>query len=88
MGRVDDGYIAQISHEELEKTMDRHYGSRMNTLRVGETATVLSDGYDFREDIQQACKAMVDSINTFKRVQSSLFNLAEIIAHLPTEDES
>lgn len=81
IGECSNGYIVEVSHTELEKVTDKYYG-HLPHLRVGGELD-LGQGYDFRYDIRQACKSMVEAMERFGRVQDSLFNFAKVVGHIP-----
>jgi hypothetical protein len=78
-------YIAVVEHTELEKLTDKYYG-KLTKLSVGATLN-LGAGYDFRSDIQQACKSMVDADANFDRARKTLHKFAVMVASLPAAEE-
>lgn len=77
-----DTYLAEISHTELEKVADKYYG-KLEPLRVGSEFN-LGAGYDFRQNIQSACRDMVDASKSFGTAQASMVRFAVMVAGLPS----
>jgi len=83
IGIAKDGlYLATVSHTELEKVADKYYG-KLKPLRVGEEFN-LGAGYDFRQNIQSACREMVDASKSFGTAQASMTRFAVMVAGLPS----
>lgn len=80
-------FIAEISKAEIEKIFDQYYGKLNFKLEVG-TEISLSTGYNFRADIQKACKEMVDAMNAFEQAQLTLRNFAMMVTELPNDPKS
>lgn len=64
IGKTDNGYIAEISHIELEKSADKYYG-KLEKLKVGDNYD-LGKGYDFRNDLRRASDAMTDASKAYQ----------------------
>lgn len=78
IGKVDhDTYLAEVTHTELEKLANKYYG-RMDRLEVGEQVN-LGAGYDFRKDITDACRSMVEAMGRFERARDSLLGFAQMV---------
>lgn len=76
-----DTYLVEVSHTELEKVADKYYG-KLPELRVGQEFNI-GAGYDFRRDIQSACRGMVDASTSFGTARESLMRFAVMVAGLP-----
>ena len=86
LGEGEGGnYICEISHTEFEKVFNKYYGD-LRKLSVGDEFN-LGNGYDFRRDIQDVCKQMTDTIDSFRQVQDSLFAFAKVVGNI-TESAS
>ena len=82
IGKADrDTYLVEVSHTELEKVADKYYG-KLPELRVGQEFNI-GAGYDFRRDIQSACRGMVDASKSFGTARESLMRFAVMVAGLP-----
>lgn len=82
IGKADrDTYLVEVSHTELEKVADKYYG-KLPELRVGQEFNI-GAGYDFRRDIQSACRGMVDASTSFGTARESLMRFAVMVAGLP-----
>lgn len=79
------GYIAEISHTELEKVANKYYG-KLPDLKVGSEMD-LGAGYNFCREIQSACKEMEDAVKQFHQAQSTMMKFAVMVGRLPTEPE-
>lgn len=53
-------YIAEISHDELEKFMNKYYGN-MKGLQVGSELD-LGKGYDFLRETREVCSSVKDIV--------------------------
>jgi len=60
---------------------DKYYG-KLPELRVGQEFNI-GAGYDFRRDIQSACRGMVDASTSFGTARESLMRFAVMVAGLP-----
>lgn len=85
IGLADSGYIAFVSHAELEKVVDRYYG-KLDALKVGSEMH-LGDGHNFRGEIRDACRKMIDASEEFKRAQNMMLKFAAMVSALPAESE-
>lgn len=82
IGKADrDTYLVEVSHTELEKVADKYYG-KLPEFRVGQEFNI-GAGYDFRRDIQSACRGMVDASTSFGTARESLMRFAVMVAGLP-----
>jgi hypothetical protein len=81
IGTTSHGYICNVSHDELEKLVDKYYG-KLKRLEVGSKMD-LGAGYDFRSQIQSACRGMVDASKGFSAAQSSMMRFAVMVSQLP-----
>jgi hypothetical protein len=76
-------FIATVSRTELEKFYDNLHGRPGKELALPLTKIGceydLSAGYDFRRDVQQACKQMTDAMAQFKRAQDSMTRFAALL---------
>ena len=82
IGKADrDTYLVEVSHTELEKVADKYYG-KLPELSVGQEFNI-GAGYDFRRDIQSACRGMVDASTSFGTARESLMRFAVMVAGLP-----
>lgn len=80
-------YIATVSHSELQKLSNRYYnGSELPYLKIGDVMD-LSAGYNFRDDIQRACKRMEEAAKEFHNAQSTMLKFAVMVGQLPKESE-
>jgi len=83
IGLSGSDYICQIGHTELEKLTDKYYGN-LDRLGVGAEMN-LGAGYDFRSDIQKACKGMVDAQKSFDASRATMMKFAVMVTSLPEE---
>lgn len=74
-------YIAEVSHDEVEKVFDKYYGN-LKRLQAGDEVN-LGAGYDYRSSIKGACKEMVDASRQFGSSQKSLMQFALMVSGLP-----
>lgn len=78
IGIVDSrNYLVQVSHTELEKVSAKYFGE-MAVLKVGDTMDI-SEGYDFREDIKQSCRKMVEACESFDAKRATLLKFANMV---------
>lgn len=79
LGKVSGGYIAEISHREIEKVADRYYSdTKIKELNIGQEYPI-SQGYDFRGDIRESCQQMTQAMEVFARCQESLRAFAAMV---------
>jgi len=83
LARVGNGYIAQVSHVELEKVLDRYYG-KLQQLEPQEEIN-LGQGYDFRSDIKQVCEKMIEAEKSFGQARQTLYNFAQAMTMMNEE---
>ena len=74
-------YLAIINHTELEKLTDKYYG-QLSALKVGDSMD-LGAGYNFRGDIQSACRAMQDASKAFAKAQATMLAFSVMVSQLP-----
>lgn len=87
IGRVNgDTYLAQVTHTELEQAADLYYG-KLPKLEVGATVD-LAAGYNYRAEIREACRSMVEASERFERAQRTLLAFARMVCDLPEPAES
>lgn len=82
---ADGNYIAEVTHTEVEKVFDKYYG-KLDKLKPGQSIA-LDKGYDFRSEIQSACKGMTDANKNFGRAAETLQKFAIMVGQLPVEPE-
>lgn len=89
IGKDERGnYIAVVTHSELQKVCDKYYGrEELKELKIGEEFD-LGAGYNFRNQIQSACKAMVDASSRFGECQKALFAFSQMVNKLPLDAEA
>lgn len=81
IGKVnDETYLAEVSHKEIEKVLDKFYG-KLQKIGVGEIIN-LSDGYDFRTDIKAACSEMAKATKQFEKSQAALLKFALMVGDI------
>jgi hypothetical protein len=81
-------YIAEVSHEELQKLTDKYYGkSELPELKVGDELNI-GAGYDFRGDIREACKKMAEAMQAFNDRRATMSRFAALVAQLPVESDA
>lgn len=82
IGKVNgDTYLAQVTHTELEKAADLYYG-KLPKLDVGAVVD-LAAGHDYRDEIREACRSMVEASKRFERAQRTLLDFARMVCDLP-----
>ena len=74
-------YIAIVNHAELERLTDKYYG-KLSALKVGDSMD-LGAGYNFRGDIQSACRAMQDASKAFAKAQATMLAFSVMVSQLP-----
>jgi hypothetical protein len=77
IGEAGDGYIAVVSHTELEKATDKYYGN-LKRLRVGDVFD-LSQAYDFHTAIAGLCNQMVSSMSRFEQTKDTLLRFGVLV---------
>lgn len=70
-------YIAIVTHTEVEKCANKHY-NRLDKLKVGSEFDI-GAGYNFANQIESACKSMLDAQMTFDKAQSTLTAFANMV---------
>lgn len=76
-------YIAIVTHVELEKLTNQYYGN-LSALKVGDSMD-LGAGYNFRNEIQSACKGMTDASKSFANAQTTMLKFAVMVGQLPDD---
>lgn len=71
-------YLCEVSHEELEKFMDKYYG-KLDRLSVGHELN-LGQGYDFAGRIEDACRRMEEAMKAFDNAQKVMTAYALAVA--------
>lgn len=66
----DSRYLCEVSHDEIEKSLDQYYGN-MGKLSVGQELN-LGQGYDFAVRIESACKKMSEAMAEFDRARATM----------------
>ncbi|MES2910576.1 MAG: hypothetical protein V4718_04260 [Pseudomonadota bacterium] len=85
MGASHGEYIVTVTHAELSKLSERYYGPKeLPLLKVGQEMD-LGAGYDFRNDIQRACKQVADASKAFGQAQDTMLKFAVMVGQLPAE---
>lgn len=79
-----DTFIAEVSRTEIEKVLDKYYGKLDTKLEPG-TVVNLAAGYNFRAEIQSACRHMSDAMKQFESARATLMSFAVMVSNLPTE---
>lgn len=74
-------YIAIVTHSELEKLTENYYG-KLPSLKVGDSID-LGAGYNFRSEIQSACRAMEDASKAFSKAQTTMLAFSVMVGQLP-----
>ena len=70
--------LQTVSHTELEKCADKWFG-KLNKLNVGDKFD-LAQGHDFRGQIVDACKAMVEAHKRFEVSTETMKQFAFMVA--------
>lgn len=65
-------YIAEVTHEELEKYLDLYY-NKLERLQVGQEID-LGRGYDFHRETMSALKKTEEFISANREVINSILN--------------
>ncbi|MDR7094131.1 hypothetical protein [Hydrogenophaga laconesensis] len=79
IAKISEGrYMCEVSHEELEKCLDKYYGN-MGKLSVGDSLN-LGQGYDFAVRIESACKKMAEAVEGFDHARSTMTAYALAVA--------
>lgn len=79
LGKVSGGYIAEISHTEVEKVANQYYSNnKIKELAVGQEYPI-DQGYDFKSDIRRACQQMTEAMEAFAKCQQSLQAFAVMV---------
>ena len=88
IGRKDSRtVIVEIEEEEIAHVFDLWSieNSSLGELRSGKEIN-LDAGYDFRNDIRNSCKDMVEAMASFKKAQDSLLNFATMVCEKEKDD--
>lgn len=78
IGIAGDKYIAEVSHTELEKVMDKFYG-KLEKLKAGDDLDI-AEGYNFRREIEAACRSMLDAMKAFDHAKSTMTKFALMVS--------
>lgn len=71
-------YIAIVTHDELEKCADKYYG-KLEKLKIGQDFNI-GEGYNFRNQIVDACKTMKAGHEAFVKSSETLTRFATMVA--------
>ena len=77
-------FVALVSRVELEKVFDKYYG-KFGDVKIGADYSI-GAGYDFRADIQSACKKMEDAMREFGDAQATMHRFAVMVSQLPAAE--
>ena len=66
IGKSENGYLCDVTHNELEKFLNLYY-NKMKELKIGEFID-LGKGYDFLKDANDALKETQRFIESNKRI--------------------
>ena len=81
LGKKDEStYIVEIGVEEIAKVFN-NYSIRdtpAHPLIVGKSID-LGKGFNFRNDIQEACRRMTETIEKFKSAQDTMMAFAKMV---------
>jgi hypothetical protein len=83
IGKTYDKLICEIDENEIARVFDAYspgYFSEKSiniSLKIGSCVD-LSAGYQFRNDISNICKGMIETNKLFARTQESLLKFAEL----------
>jgi len=80
LGEAKDGYICEVSHEEIEKFLDLYYGKR-SRLKVGEELD-LGTGYDWANRISSALHQTQEFVKANRPIIQSLMEGYSILTNL------
>lgn len=78
IGIAGDKYIAEVSHTEIEKVMDKYYGN-LEKLKAGDDLDI-GEGYNFRREIEAACRSMLDAMKAFDHAKSTMTKFALMVS--------
>lgn len=76
-------FIATVSRHEIEKLHDKYYAKDAIPKTVIGSEYDLGAGYDFRDEIKQACKDMVAASARFKKAQDAMIKFASMLVEFP-----
>lgn len=79
LARVGDKYIAEVSHVEVEKVLNKYYGN-LPKLEPGQEVN-LGLGYDYTYEIQKVCTAILEAEKTFENVHDTLYKFAQAVVN-------
>lgn len=72
-------YIAIIEHDELAKVANKaRYGEKVAELKVGDEYPI-AEGYDFRNELLGAIKAMQEAYAKFAKVAPTAARFAGLV---------
>lgn len=78
-------YIAIVSHDELEKSANQYYG-KLPRLNVGDEFNI-GAGYNFKSDIESACKNMLDACRSFETSRTTMMNFAVMVQEASSKEQ-
>ena len=88
LGKKDEStYIVEIGVEEIAKVFN-NYSIRdtpAHPLIVGKSID-LGNGFNFRNDIQEACRRMTETIEKFKSAQDTMMAFAKMVIDQEKEE--
>ena len=79
-----DLYICEVSHSEIEKCLNKYYGS-LKSLEVGDSIDIGS-GYDFSHDIKTAMETTRNFINDNSRIVEAILRGLTISSSVDTRE--
>ncbi len=77
-------YIAEVSHEEIEKVYNLYY-NKLGSLKVDQELD-LGEGYNYTTDIKATCASMQASMEKFDKTKQMLLTFASIIDKARTKE--
>ena len=83
LAMVGNGYIAEVSHVEIERVLDRYCG-KIQRLEPGEEIN-LGQGYDYHTDIKRVCEKMIEAEKSFEQARQTLYNFAQAMTMMNEE---
>lgn len=86
-GQHHNEYIATVTHTELEKCFDKYYGKEsLKEFKAGDEVDIAA-GYNFRRDINEACRKMTEAMRSFDEAKKTLTEFAIMVSKLPEQKE-
>lgn len=74
-----DGYIVEVSHDEIASAFERGYSNRLEPLKVGDELNLASIP-DQRQRITAAMEAMQKGYDAFVKAAPVMADMARVIA--------